>query len=315
MEASSKADQANELSEGGLENGENRSQNRGNTPRKSIKLVSYPKIIFFYPTALVSLLCALIMFFSGADGGNRVVIENPPTPTLSTEDQTPSASSEADSDQVAPSANSKNEEAETAPEKPAVAANPAAVGHSPVSAFCGRLFMFVLFLNLVVIGFDFPRTTSLTLFFGVSAVLAIIYALARSYSWVMPAMLSTIFSVAPTASTSFYFVFFIGLSLLFLAVWVTRRFDYWEVQGNELLHHQGILSNMERYPSPNLRIDKEINDVFEYLLLRSGRLILHPSSERKSVILENVISISAKEEQISTMLRQLDVRVRSTNEH
>jgi hypothetical protein len=78
-----------------------------------------------------------------------------------------------------------------------------------------------------------------------------------------------------------------------------------------LLHHHGFLANVERFPSPHLRIDKEITDVFEYLLLRSGRLILQPSEERRTIILDNVPFIDKKEEAITRMLSALQVQVRS----
>ena len=55
-----------------------------------------------------------------------------------------------------------------------------------------------------------------------------------------------------------------------------------------------------------------INDVFEYMLLRSGRLILHPSQERRAIVLENVFFINRKEEQITKMLSALQVQVRET---
>ena len=91
---------------------------------------------------------------------------------------------------------------------------------------------------------------------------------------------------------------------------VAVRFDCWEVRPNELLHHHGFLSNLERFPAPNLRIDKEINDVFEYLLLGSGRLILQASDERRAIVLDNVPRIRKKEEAISRMLGAIQVQVR-----
>ena len=94
---------------------------------------------------------------------------------------------------------------------------------------------------------------------------------------------------------------------------MNAHFDYWEVRPNELLHHHGFLSDLERFAAPNLRIDKEINDLFEYVLLRSGRLILHPSQERRAIVLENVFFISHKEKEITRMLGALQVQVRSEN--
>ena len=68
---------------------------------------------------------------------------------------------------------------------------------------------------------------------------------------------------------------------------------------------------MERLSAPHLRIDKEINDVFEYLLCRSGRLILQPRNSPRAIILENVFFISSKEKKITQMLGALQVQVRS----
>jgi hypothetical protein len=127
----------------------------------------------------------------------------------------------------------------------------------------------------------------------------------------MPILGRWITAVQPEANATFYWFFFTVLSIIYLAVWIETRFDYWEVRGNELLHHHGMLSNLERFPAPQLKIDKEINDIFEFLLLGAGRLILHPSNERRAIVLENVLWISGKEKQITRMLGSLKVEVRS----
>jgi hypothetical protein len=59
-----------------------------------------------------------------------------------------------------------------------------------------------------------------------------------------------------------------------------------------------------------LRITKEIDDVFEYMLLRSGRLILHPSNEPRAFVLDNVLFIDDKEARITKMLGALQVQLR-----
>ena len=50
--------------------------------------------------------------------------------------------------------------------------------------------------------------------------------------------------------------------------------------------------------------------MFEYALLRSGTLILHPKNEPRAIVLENVPGISRKEAQITRMLSALQVSVR-----
>lgn len=171
-------------------------------------------------------------------------------------------------------------------------------------------FLIVLSINLVVLGFDFPRTTSLTLFFiGVALVLGgallVVY-----FPNVLPSVEKWLTSLQPRANATFYWIVSLVLGLIYVGVLVNRKFDYWEVRPNELLHHHGILSDLERFPSPHLRIEKEINDIFEYMLMGSGRLILQPSGERKAIVLDNVLWISNKERQITKLLGALQVQVR-----
>lgn len=172
------------------------------------------------------------------------------------------------------------------------------------------VFLAVLALNLVVLSFDFPRAASLTLFFLIFGVAMGLVLLFRSYPDMLPAVTDVLKRFRPQANATFYFTIATTLGLIFAVVLVSTRFDYWEVRGNELLHHSGLWSDLKRYNASSLRIDKEVTDVFEYLLLRSGTLILHPTQEPRAVVLENVPGISRKEEQITQMLGTLKVQVR-----
>jgi hypothetical protein len=180
-----------------------------------------------------------------------------------------------------------------------------------VAVICSVVFLGILAINLVVLSFDFPRGTSLTLFFLIAAVALGATVLFITKPEVLPAVSNFLMRVKPVANATFYFVISGIFAALFIVVFFKVRFDYWEVRPNELLHHHGILSDLKRFAAPNLRIDKEINDVFEYMLLRSGRLILQPSSERKAIVLDNVPFISRKEEQVTRMLGALQVQVRT----
>jgi hypothetical protein len=179
-----------------------------------------------------------------------------------------------------------------------------------VAAVVAVTFLAILAVNLVVLAFDFPRTTSLTLFFFIAAVVLGLVLLVTYEPKVLPALRHALASLRPLADTTFYWAFAAILGTILLAVMVVVRFDYWEVRPNELLHHHGFLSNLERLAAPNLQIDKEINDVFEYMLLRSGRLILQAGNERRAIILDNVPFITVKEEAITRMLGALQVQIR-----
>jgi len=221
---------------------------------KSIYLVSYPKIVFMYPTVIASLIVAIWMHMSHGLYG----LEN--------------------------------------------------VRH--VSITLGTVFLAIFAVNMVVISFDFPRTTSLTLFFCIAAFVLGGYVLLSNVPDLAPFLSGIVSRVRPIANAFFYYIFFSIFAAMFLLVKIGVQFDYWEVRPNELLHHHGFLSDLERFSAPNLRIDKEINDLFEYMLLGSGRLILHPSNERRAIVLENVFFIGDKEKSITKMLGALQVQVR-----
>ncbi len=172
------------------------------------------------------------------------------------------------------------------------------------------LFLLMLAFNFFVLAFDFPRTTSLTLVFFLLAVSVSLWMFFAYNPTMLPFVSNVISKLRPLANSTFYILFSVLMFLLYLGVWVSRSFDYWEVRPNELLHHHGFMSDLERFSAPRLRIDKEINDVFEYLLLGSGRLILHPSNERRAIVLENVFFINRKEKEITRMLGALQVQVR-----
>ncbi len=229
------------------------------SPPKRIFLVSYPKIVFMYPTFLCSIAAGIYMLIPGDEVLSNAMVGQQVRPDL---------------------------------------------------FYITLGFLSVLALNLVVLSFDFPRTTSLTVFFaGVAGAIGL-WSFFRFYPDMLPAVGTWIQRLNPIANATFYFIFSTFMALIYVGVYIRVHFDYWEVRPNELLHHHGILSDLKRFPSPNLRIDKEINDVFEYLLLRSGRMVLHPSNERRAIVLENVFFINRKETDITKMLGAMQVTVR-----
>jgi hypothetical protein len=102
--------------------------------------------------------------------------------------------------------------------------------------------------------------------------------------------------------------------VIYFAVWINSKFDYWELRHNELLHHHGFMSDLERHPTTALKINKEIKDIFEYLLLKSGRMILQAGGNQRPIVLENVFFIDKKEEIITQMLSASLVQIAPSDE-
>ena len=224
-----------------------------------VVLISYPKIVFLWPTWVAAILCGIFMAVWGHTAEGAIEIS---TGTVAS----------------------------------------------------GWTFLIVLGINMQVPAFDFPRATSLTLLFVVVALVLGGALVIANFPTVFPAVGNFLRKFHPVANSTFYFLIAGIWGLMYIAVFFNSRFDYWEVRPNELLHHHGVLSDLERFSSPNLRIDKEINDIFEYLLLGSGRLILHPSNERRAIVLDNVFFISRKEKSITKMLGALQVQLRDNTD-
>ena len=222
-----------------------------NMPTK-ILLVSYPKIVFLYPTFLVSLAAAIYLSLA-----------RPPLDTTST-----------------------------------------------ATIVLSVIFLGVWVTNLFVLAFNFPRTSSLTLLFLLVAVAMGCALLAVLKPEVLPYVAARLRAFHPLANASFYWVFSLSLGLATLGAIAVARFDRWEARPNELLHHQGLWGDVDRFPAPGVRIDKEISDVFEYLLLQSGRLVLHIGGEDRSIVLDNVPFIKRKENALRRLLGTLQVAVR-----
>ncbi|KAA5539855.1 hypothetical protein FYK55_22655 [Roseiconus nitratireducens] len=171
------------------------------------------------------------------------------------------------------------------------------------------LFLGVMMANLFVIVFDFPRATSLTLVFVITTFALGAWMLFLVYPDWLPTLGDYAVRIRPVANTMFFLCMSVAMTLMYIAMFISARFNYWELSNNELLHHHGLLSDLKRYPAPNLRVDKEINDVFEYLLLGAGRLILHPSTEKRSIVLDNILFVGRKEADMTKMLGSIKVKI------
>ncbi len=261
---------------------------------KGIKIFCYPKIVFMYPTLLIALICGISMTLMG----DRL------------EDPTSVKSREA---KVADDAK-KAELAKTkglTEEKQAAAAQAKIIKrfNSPQNLL-GVAFLAIFAFNIVVIAMDFPRFTLLA---GVLLAIAVAFALlwigAYYHVDVLDKIAGFLESIYVVANAQFYFLFATILVMSYIMIFTTRWLDYWEILPNEILHHHGPLSDLERYPTINVKVDKEIPDVLEYIMLRSGRLTLHIDSARKPIVLDNVLFINSVEEKLKNLMSRMEVRL------
>jgi hypothetical protein len=260
---------------------------------KGIRVFTWPKVIFLYPTAIVALICA---------GGMSMIHDR-------THDPTKPIAQAVDPRHLAP-----GHESLSSSTQPATALTRVDRFGTPQNLLA-MLFLGMFAFNLLVMALDFPRFTLVAVILGVLFGLFFVLWLGSYFQWDLLKPIHVIFSgIYAVANKGFYLMVFVTLMLVFAIIYATRWLDYWEVMPNEILHHHGPLSDLERYPTMNLKFDKEIPDVLEWVLLGAGRLVLHVPNVPKAMVLDNVIWITSKEEALKKVMSRLEVRVTSDQE-
>src|SRR5262249_45333875 len=154
--------------------------------------------------------------------------------------------------------------------------------------------------------FEFSRLKVVAIFFLALAVLFLLLYLSTKFE-VLGFIRNIVAALYLSASTPFYICLGSYLFLILAGVFINTRWNYFEVRHNEIVHHTGFLGDIRRFPSPNLKMTKEITDVFEFLLLGSGRIILYPASEKEAIVLDNILNINRVERELKFLLSALQV--------
>jgi hypothetical protein len=253
---------------------------------KGMKIFTYPKIIFIVPTLVAALLCGMGMTIIGDkthDPSRRFQALR-------------EAVKGTDSDSTATQADA-----------------PPAKRFSSSQNLLGILFLTTFAINLLIMAIDFPRFTVILIILGAAAV-AFFFLWLNVYYDLLPPLVRLLENIFAVANAQFYFLFATVIMFNFAVIWVTRYLDYWEILPNEILHNHGPFSDLERFPTTSLKFDKEIPDILEYALLRSGRLVLHVANERKAIVLDNVLWIDRKEDELKKLMSRLEVRITTDQE-
>lgn len=266
--------------------------NTANAPRidkaKGIRVFTYPKVIFMFPTLVVALICGFGMLSIGDKTGD---------PLRATAGAQVDSGTVGDADGASAAAISGRDRFKT-----------------PQNLFA-VLFLGVFAFNLLIMAIDFPR-------FTIVAVLLLAGFLVFFFLWigaafdvqVMNGVRRIMSSIYAEANAAFYFLVSGILAVILGVVYATRYLDYWQIMPNEILHHHGPMSDLERFPTMNLKFDKEIPDILEYMFLGSGRLVLHVTEERKAIVLDNVLFINSVEIALKGLMSRMEVRVTTDQE-
>jgi hypothetical protein len=253
---------------------------------QGIRIFTFPKVIFIFPTLIAALICGI---------GMRIIGDHTDDPIKAA--QTAKAEPGATTHEGKLTPMEKHERFVT-PQN-----------------LMGVLFLAVFAFNLLIMAIDFPRFSMVAIILLILFALFFLLWIGAYFDYDLMRSVQSVFGrIYAVANAGFYFSVAAILSVIFVIIYLTRWLDYWEILPNEILHHHGPLSDLERYPTLNLKFDKEIPDVFEYLSLGAGRLVLHVADERKSIVLDNVLFINSKEDGLKKLMSRLEVRVTTDQE-
>lgn len=256
------------------------------TPHRGIRIFTYPKTIFLWPTMVAALISAIIM----------VITHNDVTDPRKEQQEAAAAAAPANPPQESPQSAPAVKRRFTSPQN-----------------LAGTLFVVVFFLNLIVLSIDFPRFTIIALILGAAAFIFLLLYL-NVYFNVLPPLVAFLENIFAVANATFYFMIATAILVVLGIIWLTRYLDYWVILPNEILHNHGPFSDLERFPTTNLKFDKEIPDILEYALLGSGRLVLHIFGHPKAYVLDNVLWIDSKETELKKIMSRLEVRITTDQE-
>ncbi|MBK9384600.1 MAG: hypothetical protein IPN34_07250 [Planctomycetes bacterium] len=249
-------------------------------PRR-IVIRPLPKIVFLYPTWILAIVCAVWAQVAGVPYVPQRAGDPAPAAVAS---ENPGTGSAVEGSAVESSATS------------ASASEVAHIVKAP-PRWLGNTFMVVFLLNLIIFSFDFPRTRGLVILFGGVALLLFLV-----HFEIIGPLADLVRKMQPFADVQFYTALALFMAVVAGCVAFHTRFNYFEIEGNSIIHYTGFLGKSRRYPTPNLRRQMEITDVFEFLLLRSGKYVFYPAQEQEALILEVVPNILKKDKELQAMM-------------
>jgi hypothetical protein len=172
-------------------------------------------------------------------------------------------------------------------------------------AHLGAIWIGIFAFNLMVISFDFTEVTSFAVAF---LILAVVFAgIAFGFLGKIGAFLG---SLQAEMNPAFYFTIFGLFTVIYVMVFIRSRFEYWEFRQNEVLHRKGVFGEIKRYSTEDLRWFKEVPDVLERILLRSGRMVLTTPREPAPMVIEHVIGIGTVDDRIAEILGEKRVVIK-----
>jgi len=175
-------------------------------------------------------------------------------------------------------------------------------------AAVGRVYMWFLFVNYLVLFFDLRFQKAVIIVFAMviaGFVLHQMGALGNVVSWFG--------DLNPAMNSMFYLVHTVIFGLIFLFVWVDRRSYVIVVEPNHVVIHDKWIGEANSYPTENITFSKEIGDALE-LMLGFGTIKISNATNGSIIrAVPHVFAVSSALDEIKRVTAQFQVEEKKTH--
>lgn len=173
--------------------------------------------------------------------------------------------------------------------------------------YVGLCFLVVLGINLTMLLYDLSLRGFILVALLIAVLVLILALINSSREASIWTTVARFLSVRVVANSAFYFLFS-GVLLFNLAIaWIITRFNYWKIEHNEVIIHRGFMHEQERHPTAQARFTLVIDDVVEYAILGTGRLVFHFGDTKTEHELSTVLFVHRKAKRLDELLGRISV--------
>jgi hypothetical protein len=176
-----------------------------------------------------------------------------------------------------------------------------------VQHYIGLFFLFVLAVNLTMVLYDLSLRGFLLVVLLIAVLVLVLALINSSMDKSVWAFVGKVLSVKVVANDRFYFLFAMVLLFNLAIAWIITRFNYWKIEHNEIIIHRGFMHEQERHPTAQARFTLVIDDVVEYAILGTGRLVFHFGDNRTQHELSTVLFVHRKAKKLDELLGRISV--------
>jgi membrane protein YdbS with pleckstrin-like domain len=173
--------------------------------------------------------------------------------------------------------------------------------------YIGLFFLLIVAVNLTFLLYDLSLRGFVIVSLAIVAMILALFLLNQHFEGKVWVTIGHALSLRVWANAAFYFTFAFVLLFNLAIAWIITRFNYWKVENNEIIINEGFMHEQERHPTAQARFKLVIEDIVEYGLMGSGKLVFYFSDNNTQHELTTVLRVHRKAKALDEILGRVAV--------